>query len=224
MDMRGPLGDSFAMPRSGFDRASKRSFDVVLATLLSLLFAPVLLTCAVAVRLALGSPVLFRQSRPGLDGRLFTLLKFRTMRIAVGPDGRPLSDAERLNSRLGRFLRKSSLDELPSLWNVLRGEMSFVGPRPLMPQYLDRYTPHQARRHEVRPGITGWAQVNGRNLIDWETRFDMDVWYVDHANFWLDLKILLMTFVPVLRATGVSPQGEATMPEFMGTRSPPPSS
>lgn len=160
---------------------------------------------------------MFRQERPGLKGRIFTVLKFRTMREATGPDGKPLPDAERLTS-LGRFLRASSLDELPQLWNVVKGEMSLVGPRPLLVQYLELYTPEQARRHEVKPGITGWAQVNGRNAVDWDRRLEMDVWYVDNWSLMLDLKILWMTVTKVLARDGVTAPGEATVSEFRGSR------
>jgi sugar transferase EpsL len=164
----------------------------------------------------LGSPVLFRQTRPGLHGAPFELLKFRTMTEAQAPGRRLPPDVERLPA-LGRVLRATSLDELPELFNVLKGDMSLVGPRPLLGQYLDRYTPAQARRHEVKPGITGWAQVNGRNAITWEEKFALDVWYVDNQSIWLDLKILAMTAWKVLKREGISAEGEATMPEFMGT-------
>jgi lipopolysaccharide/colanic/teichoic acid biosynthesis glycosyltransferase len=176
----------------------------------------VLAAVAVAIRVRMGSPVLFRQDRPGLQGRPFRLAKFRTMRAAAGPTGRPLPDGERLTA-LGRFLRASSLDELPQLWNVLAGDLSLVGPRPLLMQYLARYSPEQARRHEVRPGITGWAQVNGRNALSWEEKFALDVWYVDHWSLALDLRILALTALQVLRRSGISREGYATMPEFMGT-------
>jgi lipopolysaccharide/colanic/teichoic acid biosynthesis glycosyltransferase len=180
-----------------------------------LLAAPLLLVVALAVRLNLGSPVLFRQRRPGLHGRPFTMVKFRTMRDAIGRDGRPLPDAARLTP-FGTLLRATSLDELPELWNVLRGEMSLVGPRPLLMEYLERYTPEQARRHNVRPGVTGWAQVNGRNALSWEERFRLDVWYVEHRSLRLDLHILTRTLTMVLRRTGVSAHGEATMSLFEG--------
>ena len=193
----------------------KRLFDIVAALGASLLLLPVILIVAIAVRLALGSPILFRQTRPGLGGRPFRLLKFRTMLDAADADGKPLSDAERL-TRFGRFLRSTSLDELPELWNILRGDMSLVGPRPLLMQYLDRYTPEQARRHDVRPGLTGWAQVNGRNALGWSEKFALDIWYVDNRSFWLDLKILFLTVRQVLGRSGISSEGEATMPEFMG--------
>ncbi|WP_419786401.1 sugar transferase [Pseudodesulfovibrio sp.] len=194
----------------------KRIFDLCLTVPALLLFWPIILLVALLVRINLGSPVLFRQTRPGRYGRPFDIIKFRSMRDANGPDGRPLPDAERL-TRFGCFLRSSSLDELPELWNVLKGEMSLVGPRPLLMQYLDRYTPRQARRHEVRPGITGWAQVHGRNAIAWEDKFELDVWYVDHASVMLDLKILWLTVASVLRREGVCQPGHATTEEFMGS-------
>lgn len=177
--------------------------------------SPVLGILTVVVRAKLGSPVLFRQERPGLGGRPFTILKFRTMTNEYGADGELLPDAERLTS-LGRFLRSTSLDELPELWNVLRGDMSLVGPRPLLMQYLPLYTRDQARRHEVRPGITGWAQVNGRNAVSWEEKFEMDVWYVDNQSFCLDIKILLHTVRKVITREGITTAGEATAPIFEG--------
>jgi lipopolysaccharide/colanic/teichoic acid biosynthesis glycosyltransferase len=194
----------------------KRVFDLVVALVLLVVLAPLLAVLAVLVRVKLGSPVLFRQLRPGRGGRLFTLVKFRTMTDARGPDGVWLPDAQRLTP-FGRWLRATSLDELPELWNVLRGDMSLVGPRPLLVAYLDRYTPEQARRHEVRPGLTGWAQINGRNATSWEERFRLDVWYVDHRSMLLDLCILARTVGAVLRRQGISAPGEATMGEFRGT-------
>lgn len=179
---------------------------------------PLLLVIGLLVRARLGSPIIFSQQRPGLHGRPFTMHKFRTMREAVDSNGQPLPDSERMTP-LGRFLRTSSLDELPGLYNVLRGDMSLVGPRPLLMEYLDRYTPEQARRHEVRPGITGWAQVNGRNAISWDEKFRLDVWYVDNRSFVLDLKILWMTVQKVFKREGISAAGEATMHKFMGTPS-----
>lgn len=193
----------------------KRLFDLIVAIVLLVLLCIPLLLLAVVIRLRLGSPVLFRQVRPGLHGRPFTMVKFRTMTDGRGPDGALLPDAQRLTS-FGRMLRSTSLDELPELWNVLRGEMSLVGPRPLLMEYLPLYTPAQARRHEVRPGITGWAQVNGRNALSWEERFSLDVWYVDHRTFWLDLRILWLTVRKVLVRDGISAQGEATMSKFTG--------
>ena len=194
----------------------KRCADIGVAAVALLVAAPLLLLVALAVRVNLGSPVLFRQRRPGLNGRPFTMVKFRTMRDANGRDGRPLPDTERLTP-FGKLLRSTSLDELPELWNVLHGEMSLVGPRPLLMEYLDRYTPEQARRHEVRPGVTGWAQVHGRNALSWEERFRLDVWYVEHRSLRLDLQILIRTFSMVLCRTGVTANGEATMSVFQGT-------
>jgi lipopolysaccharide/colanic/teichoic acid biosynthesis glycosyltransferase len=194
---------------------SKRLTDILLSALGLVLLAPVMAAVAVAVAVALGRPVLFRQVRPGLGGRPFRLVKFRTMLDAVGPDGTSLADAERL-TRFGRFLRATSLDELPELWNVLRGDMSLVGPRPLLMQYLPLYSPEQARRHEVRPGLTGWAQVNGRNALSWADKLALDTWYVDHRNLRLDLRILLLTVASVLSRAGIAAEGSETMPEFRG--------
>jgi lipopolysaccharide/colanic/teichoic acid biosynthesis glycosyltransferase len=196
----------------------KRLFDFVAASLALLLLALPLLALAWLIRRKLGSPVLFRQVRPGLQGRPFTMVKFRTMTDERGSDGALLSDAQRLTP-LGRFLRSSSLDELPELWNVLRGDMSLVGPRPLLMEYLPLYTLEQARRHAVRPGITGWAQVNGRNAISWAEKFALDVWYVDHRSLWLDMRILWLTVRKVLVRDGISAPGNATMPKFNGTDS-----
>ncbi len=193
----------------------KRIFDIVAASLGLVLLSPVLLVIAVLVRVFHGAPVLFGQVRPGYQGRLFRIYKFRTMTDARAPDGSLLPDAERLTP-LGRFLRATSLDELPELFNVLRGEMSLVGPRPLLVQYLERYSPEQMRRHEVLPGLTGWAQVNGRNALTWQEKFALDVWYVDHWSFWLDIKILFLTLWKVLRREGISQPGHATAEEFMG--------
>ena len=195
----------------------KRAFDVIAAAGVLLLMSPLLLVIAVLVRWKMGSPVLFRQPRPGLLARPFTLVKFRTMRSAKPGEDAVASDALRLTA-LGKWMRKYSLDEFPQLWNVLAGDMSLVGPRPLLMQYVERYTPEQARRHLVKPGVTGWAQVRGRNSIDWEQKFALDVWYVDHHSFWLDLKILLETAGSVLKREGISQDGFATMPEFMGTK------
>jgi lipopolysaccharide/colanic/teichoic acid biosynthesis glycosyltransferase len=197
----------------------KRLFDCVTALLLLLVLAVPMFALALMVRRKLGAPVLFRQVRPGKGGYPFEMVKFRTMRDALDADGQPLPDAERLTA-FGRFLRSTSLDELPELWNVLRGDMSLVGPRPLLMEYLPLYSPEQARRHEVRPGITGWAQVNGRNAISWEEKFALDVWYVDHRNLWLDMKILWLTVKKVLVRDGISASGEATMPRFAGTKKP----
>lgn len=195
----------------------KRLFDLVVASVALLLLALPLLSLIWLVRNKLGSPVFFRQTRPGLHGRPFQMVKFRTMTDARGPDGKLLPDAERL-TRLGRFLRAASLDELPELWNVLKGDMSLVGPRPLLMDYLPLYSPRQARRHEVRPGITGWAQVNGRNAISWEEKFELDVWYVDNRSLWLDVEILWLTVKKVLVREGISAAGEATMSKFTGGR------
>lgn len=195
----------------------KRLFDITAATLALLLLGLPLLVLAWQVRRKLGSPVLFRQVRPGLRGQPFEMVKFRTMTDARGPDGQLLPDAERLTA-FGRFLRSSSLDELPELWNVLKGEMSLVGPRPLLMEYLPLYSREQARRHEVRPGITGWAQVNGRNALSWDDKFKLDVWYVDHRSLWLDIKILWLTVRKVLVREGISAAGEATMPRFTGNK------
>ena len=193
----------------------KRVFDLCLLVLAAPVWVPLLCVVAVMVRRKLGSPVLFCQDRPGRGGALFKLTKFRTMTDARGADGELLPDAGRLPA-FGKWLRGSSLDELPELLNVLKGEMSLVGPRPLLPQYLPLYSEAQARRHEVRPGITGWAQVQGRNAVDWEERFRMDVWYVNHQSLWLDVKVLWMTVWTVVRREGISAEGEATMPAFEG--------
>jgi lipopolysaccharide/colanic/teichoic acid biosynthesis glycosyltransferase len=194
----------------------KRFIDFLGVMLGLLLLLPIGIMLTFLVWWKMGAPILFFQDRPGLNGRFFRLYKFRTMRDETGRDGKPLPDGERLIP-LGVWMRKWSLDELPEFWNVLTGDMSLVGPRPLLTQYLDRYTPVQARRHEVKPGITGWAQVNGRNAITWEEKFALDVWYVDNRSFRLDLKILAMTAWKVLKREGISAEGEATMREFMGT-------
>jgi len=186
------------------------------AILALVLFSPLILAVAVAIRLNMGSPVLFRQQRPGLHGKSFTLLKFRTMSDAVGADGAALPDGTRM-TRLGSFLRRTSLDELAELFNVLKGDMSLVGPRPLLTEYLPLYSVEQARRHDVRPGITGWAQVNGRNAIAWEQKFTYDIWYVDNQSVWLDLKILWMSVARVLRTEGISKAGHATAEKFRGS-------
>lgn len=204
--------------RRPIQKLVKRVLDLLGAIVLLICLAPVMVLVALMVRVSLGRPILFFQERAGKDGRIFTMWKFRSMRDAVDSEGRPLPDAERLTS-FGRLLRKTSLDELPQLLNVLRGEMSLVGPRPLLSQYLDRYTAEQARRHEVLPGITGWCQIRGRNALSWEQKFQLDVWYVDHWTLRLDLYILLQTIVTVVRRDGVSHGKEATMPEFLGTRS-----
>ena len=195
----------------------KRLFDITAALVALLLLALPLLALTWLVRRKLGRPAFFRQVRPGLQGKPFEMVKFRTMTDARGPDGELLPDAVRLTP-FGRFLRATSLDELPELWNVLKGDMSLVGPRPLLMEYLPLYSPQQARRHEVRPGITGWAQVNGRNAIGWEDKFTLDVWYVDHRSLWLDVKILWLTVKKVLVREGISADGEATMGRFTGSK------
>jgi lipopolysaccharide/colanic/teichoic acid biosynthesis glycosyltransferase len=198
-------------------KMGKRVFDLVASMSLSLVLLPLIGILAVCVALALGRPILFRQRRPGLHGRPFEMIKFRTMRNAFDASGQPLPDRERMTS-FGRFLRNSSLDELPELWNVLKGEMSLVGPRPLLMEYLPLYNPEQARRHEVRPGITGWAQINGRNAISWEDKFKLDVWYVGNLSLWLDIKILWLTLQKVIVRDGISAEGEVTMPKFTGSK------
>lgn len=195
----------------------KRLFDILFSLLALIILAPVLLLISVVLLALQGRPLFFCQPRPGLGGRVFTLCKFRTMTPARAHEQKPDQDDARITA-LGKFLRRSSLDELPELIHVLKGEMSMVGPRPLLPQYLERYTREQARRHEALPGITGWAQVNGRNAVSWEERFKMDVWYVDHWSFWLDMRILLMTVGKALSGAGVSQPGRETMEEFIGTK------
>jgi lipopolysaccharide/colanic/teichoic acid biosynthesis glycosyltransferase len=201
---------------SGEDLAWKRRLDVLIAALGLALAAIPMVGIATAIVVKTGFPVFLRQPRPGYRGRMFTLYKFRTMREARDAAGNLLPDEDRLTP-VGRWLRRTSLDELPELVNVLQGDMSLVGPRPLLPQYLGRYSAEQARRHEVPPGITGWAQVNGRNAITWEDKFAFDVWYVDHHSLALDVRILWMTLMQVLNGNGISAEGHATMPEFMGS-------
>lgn len=191
--------------------------DVIVSLLALIVLAPLLVMVALLVRIKIGSPVLFRQQRPGRDGRPFALMKFRTMTNERDAAGMLLPDAVRL-TRFGRFLRSTSLDELPELLNILRGDMSLVGPRPLLMEYLPRYTPEQMRRHAVRPGLTGWAQVNGRNALSWEEKFAFDVWYVDNQSFWLDLRIIWMTIAKIIKREGISAAGEATAKPFMGSR------
>jgi sugar transferase EpsL len=191
----------------------KRCFDVFLTISGLVVLSPVLTGIALAVRMSIGTPILFRQTRPGIHGEPFTCYKFRTMSDERDENGVLLPDEKRL-TKLGRFLRSTSLDELPELFNVLKGDMCIVGPRPLLMQYLERYTSEQARRHEVKPGLTGWAQVNGRNAITWEEKFKLDVWYVDHRSLWLDVKIIGMTILKVIRREGISEEGKATMTEF----------
>ena len=193
----------------------KRLFDVVASFFGLLLLSPVIAVVAWQVRRKLGTPVLFRQVRPGLDGKPFEMIKFRTMKDACDAHGNPLPDSERMTA-FGSFLRSSSLDELPGLWNVLKGEMSLVGPRPLLMEYLPLYSAQQYRRHEVRPGVTGWAQVNGRNALSWEDKFKLDVWYVDNRSIWLDVKIVFLTLKKVLIREGISADGEVTMSKFTG--------
>lgn len=193
----------------------KRCFDVLVSAASLLLLSPLMLLLAAFVQATLGSPVLFRQTRPGLRGKPFNLVKFRTMSEARDAAGNLLPDAERL-TRLGRFLRSTSLDEFPEFWNVLKGEMSLVGPRPLLMEYLNLYSKRQRRRHEVKPGITGWAQINGRNAVDWPERLEMDVWYVENQSFWLDLKILFLTVWIVVRRDGINALGHSTQVKFKG--------
>ncbi|MGM0926537.1 MAG: sugar transferase [Pseudomonadota bacterium] len=195
----------------------KRCIDAAAALVGLMVLAPVLLIIALLIRLKLGSPVLFRQVRPGLHGKPFEMIKFRTMLDAYDEHGQPLPNEQRL-TRFGKLLRSTSLDELPELWNVLKGDMSLVGPRPLLMEYLPLYSKHQARRHEVRPGVTGWAQVNGRNAISWEEKFDYDVWYVDNQSLILDLKILLMTVKKVFVREGIAHQNNVAMPRFEGSK------
>ncbi|MBO1404911.1 sugar transferase [Vibrio cholerae] len=193
----------------------KRLFDLSVSLCALLLFSPIIAWVSWKIRKNLGSPVLFRQTRPGLNGQPFEMIKFRTMKDAVDANGNPLPDSERMTP-FGDKLRNSSLDELPELWNVLKGEMSLVGPRPLLMQYLPLYSKEQARRHEVRPGVTGWAQINGRNAISWEEKFKLDVWYVDNRSFWLDLRILLLTVKKVFVKEGISADGHVTIAPFTG--------
>ena len=195
----------------------KRIIDIFGSITGLLLLSPVFFVLAILIRRRMGAPVLFRQSRPGKDARSFQMLKFRSMRDATDATGQPLSDTERLTS-FGKKLRATSLDELPGLWNVLKGEMSLVGPRPLLVEYVPIYSPEQARRMEVRPGITGWAQVNGRNAINWDEKLALDVWYVDNRTIWLDLKIIWMTVKKVLIREGISAEGEVTMSKFTGDK------
>jgi sugar transferase EpsL len=194
----------------------KRSIDLAATAIALTLISPLIIPIAILVKLKLGSPVLFAQERPGYQGKIFKMYKFRTMTDERDAEGNLLPDSDRLTP-FGQSLRSSSLDELPELFNVLKGDMSLVGPRPLLVRYLERYTPEQSRRHEVKPGITGWAQVNGRNAISWEEKFKLDVWYVDNVSLWLDVKILVLTIWKVLRRDGISQEGNATMEEFTGS-------
>jgi sugar transferase EpsL len=200
-----------------YSASAKRILDLFLTISALLLLLPGFFVISVVVRCSLGKPIFFKQERPGKDGVPFVLYKFRTMRNDRNETGALLSDEKRL-TRLGTFLRSSSIDELPELWNVFKGDMSLVGPRPLLMQYLDLYTTEQARRHEVKPGLTGWAQVNGRNAITWEDKFKLDVWYVDNCSIGLDLKIIIMTFWKIVRREGINQPGQATMEEFMGDK------
>ncbi len=195
----------------------KRLFDIVVSAIALILLSPVILIISRKIAKNLGKPVLFKQDRPGLHGKVFKMIKFRTMRDAVDEKGKPLPDSERLTP-FGEKLRSTSLDELPGLWNVLKGDMSLVGPRPLLVEYLPLYNEEQAKRHNVRPGITGWAQVNGRNAISWEEKFKLDVWYVENRTFWLDIKILFLTVKKVFIKDGISADGEATMHKFTGSK------
>ena len=195
----------------------KRIFDIFASAIGLFLLAPVIAVVSFQIRRKLGYPILFRQIRPGMDGQPFEMIKFRTMKDALDAKGNPLPDSERMTS-FGQFLRSTSLDELPELWNVLKGDMSLVGPRPLLMEYLPLYSKEQYRRHEVRPGVTGWAQINGRNAISWEDKFKLDVWYVDNRSFWLDVKILFLTVKKVLARDGVSGEGEVTMSKFTGSK------
>jgi lipopolysaccharide/colanic/teichoic acid biosynthesis glycosyltransferase len=201
-----------------FSRGIKLIGDRMMAALLLLLFSPILVVVAIIVRIRMGSPIVFTQARPGKNSRIFTVYKFRTMTSDCDRAGNLLSDEERLIP-IGQFLRKASLDELPQLWNVLMGDMSFVGPRPLLVRYLERYSPEQARRHDVQPGITGWAQINGRNALTWDEKFRLDLWYVDNWSLWLDLKILLLTVKKVFKQEGISQNADVVaMPEFWGDK------
>ena len=194
----------------------KRFFDLSVSIVITTLLSPFILTIAACIFITMGRPVIFTQIRPGLHGKSFQIYKFRTMNDTRDSSGTLLADRMRLTA-MGKFIRRFSLDELPQLFNVLKGDLSIVGPRPLLMQYLPRYTPEQARRHEAKPGITGWAQVNGRNAISWEEKFKLDLWYVDHQSFLLDMKIIWLTFVRVLKREGISADGHATMPEFTGS-------
>lgn len=195
----------------------KRLFDIIASFSGLIILSPVILIVALQIKRKLSSPVLFRQERPGLNGKPFTMVKFRTMRDAFDADGNSLPNSERMTS-FGNFLRSTSLDELPELWNVLKGDMSLVGPRPLLMEYLPLYNREQARRHEVRPGITGWAQINGRNAISWEEKFNLDAWYVDNQSIWLDIKVLFLTIKKVFIRDGINANSDTTMPKFTGSK------
>jgi len=195
----------------------KRLFDVLVSLIALLLFSPIIFIISRKVEKKIGKPILFKQTRPGLNGKVFQMIKFRTMKDAADKNGKQLPDNERL-TEFGKKLRSTSLDELPSLWNVLKGDMSLVGPRPLLVEYLPLYNEEQSKRHNVRPGITGWAQVNGRNAISWEEKFKLDIWYVENQSFWLDLKILFLTIKKVFVKEGINQEGEATMTKFIGSQ------
>ena len=195
----------------------KRCFDFSCSLIGILLITPILIVISMLVRIYLGPEIIFKQSRPGLNGRTFVFYKFRTMNMRTDKDGKLLSDKERL-TKFGSFLRNTSMDELPSLWNILKGDMSFVGPRPLLIEYIPLYSNRQIRRHEVKPGITGWAQINGRNFISWEKKFELDLWYVENQSFWLDMKILFITIFKVISKEGINQDGHATMPKFKGSK------
>ena len=197
-------------------RITKRLFDIVVAGASLIMLAPILLLVAILIRTKLGKPIFYRQTRPGLRGKPFEILKFRSMLEAYDENGVPLPNDQRMTS-FGRFLRSASLDELPELWNILKGDMSIVGPRPLLMEYIPLYSEQQRRRHDVPPGLTGWSQINGRNAISWEEKFELDVWYVQNASFLLDLKIIVMTVIKVLRRDGISHAGDVAMPRFRGS-------
>jgi lipopolysaccharide/colanic/teichoic acid biosynthesis glycosyltransferase len=207
---------SFSLsPNKKYSKIVKSVLDTLVAAMALIVLSPLMVVVAIAIYISIGKPIVFTQPRPGQDGRIFTFYKFRTMSDRRDSQGNLLPDEERLTA-IGQFLRKSSLDELPQLWNVLKGDMSFVGPRPLLVKYLDRYTTEQARRHEVKPGITGLAQVKGRNAISWDQKFQLDVWYVDHWSLWLDLKILFLTVFKVVQQEGINQEGYVTSEEFKG--------
>ncbi|MBD2184932.1 sugar transferase [Planktothrix sp. FACHB-1355] len=202
-------------PITQFNRLIKYVLDRLFAALALVVFSPFIVFVAIAIYLRMGRPIVFTQARPGKDGHIFTFYKFRTMTDDRDADGNLLPDVQRITA-IGKFLRQTSLDELPQLWNVLKGDMSFVGPRPLLVEYLERYSPEQARRHDVMPGITGWAQINGRNSISWSEKFKLDVWYVDNWSLWLDLKILFLTIWKVVKKDGINQSAQDTMEKFMG--------
>ncbi|MAQ24176.1 MAG: sugar transferase [Pseudomonadales bacterium] len=198
------------------NKVYKRILDISVAFVALLLFSPAMLLLSIAIWSSMGRPVLFYQERPGLNSQPFRMMKFKTMRDSIDDDGNQLPDSMRI-TKLGAFLRSTSLDELPELWNVLKGDMSLVGPRPLLKEYLPLYSQRQLKRHQVRPGITGWAQINGRNSISWKEKFEFDIWYVENQSLWLDLRILILTFIKVVKREGISAEGEASMPKFKGS-------